>query len=145
MKKRLIFDLDFFRMNHKAFRAILLKIAIKNGLLVSDAALSIMFPMSSNRKIENASFDIYYLFSVYILSEKSTPANRNKINKILHHYNKKICDLFYKSSKCDLNHLCDSGNFLSLYLRHESISNYAFKIKNYNPNTFKTCLTSLDG
>ena len=82
MKKRLIFDLDFFRMNHKAFRAILLKIAIKNGLLVSDAALSIMFPMSSNRKIENASFDIYYLFSVYILSEKSTPANRNKINKI---------------------------------------------------------------
>ena len=37
MKKRLIFDLDFFRMNHKAFRAILLKIAIKNGLLVSDA------------------------------------------------------------------------------------------------------------
>ena len=31
MKKRLIFDLDFFRMNHKAFRAILLKIAIKNG------------------------------------------------------------------------------------------------------------------
>ena len=68
-------------MNHKAFRAILLKIAIKNGLLVSDAALSIMFPMSSNRKIENASFDIYYLFSVYILSEKSTPANRNKINK----------------------------------------------------------------